>query len=189
MTAMLLLAVLAAPAPYLARLETSKGAIVIEVVPSWAPRAAARFRELVENGFYDDSRFFRVVAGKWVQFGISGDPRAKKWPEFPDEDAGLARHTNSRGTVGFAFAVPNGRGTQVFINLGDNSRLDAQGFAPFGRVVQGMDVVDALYSGYGEESGGGIRGGKQGPLLEGGNAWLDAHFPRLDKLLHATIIH
>jgi peptidyl-prolyl cis-trans isomerase A (cyclophilin A) len=176
--------------PFRVRLETTKGPIVIEVVPQWAPRAAERFRELVRAGYYDDTRFFRVVEGRWAQFGISGDPGlAKKWRDatFADEDAG-PRRSNLRGTVAFAFAVPGGRGTQVFINLGDNSRLDGQGFAPFGRVIEGMGVAGALYGGYGESSGGGIRGGKQEPLFDGGNAWLDAHFPLLDHLLRAHVL-
>ena len=175
--------------PYRVRLETTKGPIVIEVVPEWAPRAAERFRELVRIGYYDDSRFFRVTE-RWAQFGISGDAAlAKKWREatFPDEAPGK-RQSCLRGTVAFAFAVPNGRGTQVFVNLADNARLDAQGFAPFGRVVEGMEVADALYRGYGESSGGGIRAGKQQPLFEGGNAWLDANFPMLDKLRRARLL-
>ena len=175
--------------PYRVRLETTKGPLVIEVVPSWAPRAAERFGELVRSGYYDDSRFFRVTT-RWAQFGVSGKPTvAQKWRQatFPDEEPG-ERTSNVRGTVAFAFAVPNGRSTQVFINLADNRRLDAEGFVPFGRVVEGMDVADALYSGYGESSGGGIRGGKQDPLFSGGNAWLDAHFPLLDSLLRARIL-
>jgi len=175
--------------PYRVRLETTKGALVIEVVPQWAPRAAERFRDLVRIGYYDDTRFFRVTS-RWAQFGISGNPTlAKKWRDatFPDEDPG-ERHSNLRGTVAFAFAVPNGRSTQVFINLADSPRLDAEGFAPFGRVVEGMEVAAALYGGYGESSGGGIRGGKQQPLFDDGNAWLDAHFPLLDSLLRARIL-
>jgi peptidyl-prolyl cis-trans isomerase A (cyclophilin A) len=183
------LAALLAVQPYRVRIETTKGPLVIEVMPDWAPRAAERFRELVRIGYYDDSRFFRVTP-RWAQFGISGKPAlAKKWRDatFADEEAG-PRKSNLRGTVVFAFAVPNGRSTQVFINLVDNPRLDAEGFAPFGRVVEGMKLVDALYAGYGESSGGGIRGGKQQPLFDGGNAWLDAHFPRLDSLLSARIL-
>ena len=175
--------------PYRVRLETTKGPLVIEVVPRWAPRAAERFRELVRIGYYDDSRFFRVTS-RWAQFGISGNPTlAQKWRDatFADEDPG-DRRSNLRGTVAFAFAVPHGRGTQVFINLADNRGLDAEGFVPFGRVVEGMKVADALYGGYGESSGGGIRGGKQQPLFAGGNAWLDAHFPLLDSLLRARIL-
>src|SRR3954452_14012192 len=142
---------LAAPSFHV-RMETTRGPIVVEVVADQAPRAAARFRELVLGGYYDDRRFFRVVKGRWAQFGINGNPAvAKKWRKaaFPDE-AG-PRKSNVRGTVAFAFAVPGGRTTQVFINLADNRRLDARGFAPFGRVVQGMEHVDALYAGYGEE--------------------------------------
>jgi cyclophilin family peptidyl-prolyl cis-trans isomerase len=122
-----------------------------------------------------------------VQFGIAGDPKIARKESFPDEGEHVVQ-SNQRGTIAFAFATANGRATQVFINLADNSRLDAQGFVPFGRVVEGMDVVDALYGGYGETSGGGVRGGKQQPLFDGGNAWLDAHFPRLDKLLRARIV-
>ena len=175
--------------PYRVQLETTKGPIVLQVVPAWAPLAAERFRELVRIGYYDDSRFFRVTS-KWVQFGISGNPTlARKWRDatFSDELPG-ERAANLRGTVAFAFAVPHGRSTQVFINLVDNRRLDAEGFVPFARVVEGMKVVDSLYAGYGESSGGGIRGGKQDPLFTGGNAWLDAHFPLLDSLLRARIL-
>ena len=180
----MLLAIFAA---FLVQLETTKGPVVIEVRPEWAPRAAERFRALVTSGFYDDSRFFRVVKGKWVQFGIAGHPaRSRRWAAFPDEARG-AREPNLRGTVAFAFAVPNGRATQVFVNLADNRALDAQGFAPFGRVLQGMDAIDRLYSGYGESSGGGIRAGHQQPLLGGGNTFLDAHFPLLDRLLSARL--
>jgi cyclophilin family peptidyl-prolyl cis-trans isomerase len=185
-----LLAVALAAPSFHVRLETTRGPVLIEVAPAWAPRGAARFRELVNNGYYDDTRFFRVVKGRWAQFGINGDPAvARKWRKatFPDEAPG-PRQSNLRGTVAFAFAVAGGRSTQVFINLADNQRLDAQGFAPFGRVVEGMENVEALYGGYGEESGGGIRGGKQEPLFEGGNAWLDARFPRLDRILRARLL-
>ena len=182
MLAVLLSAALALQ-PYRVRLDTTKGAMVIEVVPEWAPRAAERFRELVRAGYYDDSRFFRVTK-RWAQFGIAGKPAKPPGP-FADEEPGK-RRSCLRGTVAFAFAVPGGRSTQVFINLVDNPQLD--GFAPFGRVVEGMEVADALYSGYGESSGGGIRGGKQQPLYEGGNAWLDAHFPLLDKLIRARVL-
>jgi homoserine O-acetyltransferase len=176
-------------APSMARfrvlLETSKGPIVIEVIPDWAPRGADRFRELVTAGYYDDAHFFRVVKDRWAQFGINGDPAvAKRWRRatISDEEPGPPRKSNARGTAAFAFAEPNGRSTQVFINLGDNSRLDALGFVPFGRVVEGMEVAAALDSRYGETSGGGIRAGRQQPLFEGGNAWLDEHFPGIDRI-------
>jgi peptidyl-prolyl cis-trans isomerase A (cyclophilin A) len=183
---------LAAPAkPFEVRLQTNRGAIVLEVHPEWAPRGAQRFRELVESGYYDGSRFFRVVPGKWAQFGIAGKPELasrRRSETIPDETSG-ERQSNTRGMVAFAFAEPNGRGTQVFISLGDNSRLDAQGFVPFAKVISGMDAVDSLNGESGETSGGGIRAGKQDPLFRGGNAWLDEHFPKLDKLETARVLN
>ncbi len=177
------------PTVYDVRLETSKGPIVIEVHRDWAPHGADRFRELVAGGYYDDSRFFRVVAGKWAQFGINGDPRvAQAWRTrtIPDDPRMVS---NVRGTVAFAFAVPNGRTTQVYIALSDLSATqDAQGFAPFGRVVDGMDVADRLNAEYGENSGSGIRAGRQQPLFDGGNAYLDRAFPRLDRIVRARVI-
>ena len=177
-----------APANFRVRLETSKGAIVIDVHRDWAPHGADRFYELVRSHYYDDSRFFRVVKGRWAQFGINGEPSvASAWRTrtIPDDPR---TQSNVRGTVAFAFAVPNGRATQVYIALTDLSATqDAQGFAPFGQVVEGMDVADRLNSEYGETSGSGIRAGKQQPLFDGGNAYLDSNFPRLDRLLKATV--
>ena len=174
------------------RLETTKGAIVIELHRDWAPNGVDRFRELVANRYYDDTRFFRVVAERWAQFGINGDPVvAAEWREktIPDDPR---MQSNVRGTVAFAFAVPNGRSTQVYIALTDLSATqDVQGFAPIGRVVEGMDVAAALNSEYGETSGGGIRAGRQQPLFDpssGGNAYLDREFPRLDRIIRATIL-
>jgi peptidyl-prolyl cis-trans isomerase A (cyclophilin A) len=170
------------------RLETSKGEVLIEVHREWAPFGADRFLELVRRHYYDDTRVFRVVAGRWAQFGIHGDPRVSaRWRRrtIPDDPP---RVSNARGTVAFAFAVPHGRTTQVFVNLADNTSLDAQGFAPFGRVTQGMEVADALESTYGETAGGGIRAGHQEPLFAGGNAYLDREFPRLDRILRAAVI-
>jgi homoserine O-acetyltransferase len=179
-----------APREYKVRLETSKGAIVIEVHRDWAPGGADRFYELVTSGYYDDNRFFRVVAGRWAQFGINGDPRiATAWrpKTFPDETG--PRQSNTRGTVAFAFAVPNGRTTQVYIALSDLSATqDPQGFAPIGRVVEGMDVADRLNAEYGENSGSGIRAGKQQPLFDGGNAYLDREYPRLDRIIRARVV-
>jgi homoserine O-acetyltransferase len=127
------------------------------------------------------------VAGRWAQFGIHGDPRVSaRWRHRTIEDD-PPRVSNTRGTVAFAFAVPNGRTTQVFISLADYTALDAQGFAPFGRVTSGMEVADALESTYGETAGGGIRAGHQDPLFAGGNAYLDREFPRLDRILRAVI--
>jgi cyclophilin family peptidyl-prolyl cis-trans isomerase len=177
------------PTPsYRVRLETSKGAIVIAVHREWAPNGADRFRELVTTHYFDDSRFFRVVKGQWAQFGINGNPAiAKAWRTrtIPDDPN---RQSVTRGRVAFAFKDPNGRTTQIYISLRDNSYQDTQGFAPFGEVVDGMEVADALNSEYGETSGGGIRAGKQDPLFDGGNALLDREFPRLDRLIHATVM-
>jgi peptidyl-prolyl cis-trans isomerase A (cyclophilin A) len=159
----------ASPTEFRVRLQTTKGDIVIEVHRDWAPHGADRFYELVRAGYYDDVAFSRVRANMWAQFGINGDPRVSTaWRKrtIPDDPF---KESNVRGTVAFAFAVPNGRTTQVFINLADNHLThDREPFVPFGRVVEGMDIVDSLYSGYGEEAGSGIRSGKQGPLFEHG---------------------
>jgi homoserine O-acetyltransferase len=177
-----------APDLFRVRLDTTRGAIVIEVHRGWAPRGADRFHNLVAAGYYDASRLFRVIKGKWAQFGINGDPRVSQaWRDrtIPDDPR---VETNVRGTVAFAFAVPNGRTTQVFINLQDNTAThDKEPFVPFGRVVEGLEVADALYAEYGETAGGGIRAGKQAPLFEEGNAYLARHFPNLDVIRRATI--
>ena len=177
-----------APDVFRVRLETSKGTFVIEAHRAWAPYGVDRFYNLVRTGFFDDSRFFRVRAGFITQFGIPGDPSVTAlWKDrtMPDDPV---RQTNTRGAVAYAMTGPDTRTTQLYINYGDNARLDAEGFAPIGRVVEGMDVVDQLYAGYDEEAGGGMRGGKQHQMLEGGNVHLDAHFPLLDKLLRATMV-
>jgi homoserine O-acetyltransferase len=170
------------------KLDTSQGAIVIELHREWSPTGVDRFYHLVRAGYYDDARFFRVIAGRWAQFGINGDPAvAKQWRTrtIPDEPR---RQSNTRGMVAFAFAVPNGRATQVFIELRDNSAThDAEPFVPIGKVIEGMEVADRLYSGYGETSGGGIRAGKQDALFDGGNAYLQSNFPKLDWIRKATI--
>jgi cyclophilin family peptidyl-prolyl cis-trans isomerase len=173
---------------YNVRLDTTKGAIVIAVHRDWAPNGAVRFHALVTTGYFDDSRFFRVVKGQWAQFGINRDPKvATAWRERTIRDDPRVQ-SNTRGRVAFAFATPNGRTTQIYISLRDNSYQDQQGFVPFGEVVDGMNVADALNSEYGETAGGGIRAGKQQPLFDGGAAYLDRAFPRLDRLLHARVI-
>jgi peptidyl-prolyl cis-trans isomerase A (cyclophilin A) len=176
-----------APPDFRVRLDTTKGPIVIAVHRAWAPHGADRFYELVTARYFDDTRFFRVVKGQWAQFGINGDPKiASSWRDrtMPDDPRG---QSVTRGRVAFAFAVPNGRTTQIYISLRDNSYQDDQGFVPFGEVVEGMDVADALNSEYGESSGGGIRAGKQQPLFDGGNAYLDREYPRLDRILRARV--
>ena len=177
-----------APAEYRVRFETSKGPIVIAVHRAWAPRGADRFYDLVTSRYFDDTRFFRVVKGQWAQFGIAGDPKvATRWrtQTIPDDPRG---QSNVRGRVAFAFKDPNARTTQIYISLRDNSNQDDQGFVPFGEVVEGMDVADALNGEYGENSGGGIRAGHQDPLFEGGNAYIDREYPRLDRIVMASLI-
>lgn len=165
--------------------ETSKGAFVIEVHPDWAPLGAARFLELVESGYYDDARFHRVVPDFITQWGLAGDPSVTAlWIDAAiDDDPVVA--SNTRGRIAFAFTEPGTRTTQVYINMIDNVRLDSTGFAPFGEIVAGMDVVDAIYSGYGETSGGGVRRGDQRRIVAEGNAYLDREFPLLDRLVRA----
>jgi len=177
-----------APDEFDVHMETTKGNMVIEVHRDWAPLGADRFYNLVRAGYYDDTRFYRVIEGKWAQFGINGDPKiSNAWRErtFPDDPR---VESNTRGTIAFAFAVPNGRTTQVFINLRDNSATHDGEFAPFGKIVRGMEVADGLDTEYGETAGSGIRSGKQGPLFEHGNAYLDKNFPRLDHIIRATIV-
>jgi cyclophilin family peptidyl-prolyl cis-trans isomerase len=178
-----------APERFDVRLETSKGIIRLEIYRDWSPHGVDRFYNLVRAGYYDQVRFHRVVKDRWAQFGINGNPRISKvWrtKAIPDD---RRRESNVRGTIAYAFAVPNGRTTQVFINLQDNSAThDAEPFVPFGRITEGLDVADALNSEYGDSSGGGIRAGKQGPLFEGGNAYLERNFPRLDYIIRTTII-
>lgn len=170
------------------RLETTKGAIVLELSRAWAPHGVDRFYALVRAGYYDDAAIFRIRAGVWAQFGINGVPEvAQRWRRqpIPDDPRVLS---NVRGTVSYAFAVANGRTTQVFINLRDNrDKLDGEPFVPFARVVEGIEVADALYAEYGEQAGGGIRAGKQDPVFEGGNAYLRREFPNLDYITRASV--
>jgi peptidyl-prolyl cis-trans isomerase A (cyclophilin A) len=175
-----------APPVYRAMFDTSKGPFVIEVHRDWAPNGADRFYNLVKNGFYDDARFFRVVEGFMVQFGISGNPKVSAvWKEARIKDDPV-RISNKRTFVTFATAGPNTRTTQVFISFGDNHNLDGQGFAPFGQVVSGMKVVDSLYNGYGEGAPQGL-GPEQGKLQAQGNQYLAERFSLLDYVKKATI--
>jgi homoserine O-acetyltransferase len=176
-----------APDVFHARVETSRGPFVIEVVRAWSPLGADRFYTLARTGYYDDSRFSRVVPGFIAQFGVAGDSaKNAMWSKraFPDDSV---RSTNVRGAAAFAMTGPNTRTTQIYINLVDNRRLDSTGFSPIGRVIEGMSVVDRLYGGYGENSGGGVRAGRQGPLMNGGNAYADREYPLLDRLQRIVV--
>jgi len=175
-----------APAVYKARFDTSKGTFVVEVHRDWAPNGADRFYNLVKNGFYDNGRFFRVISDFMVQFGINGDPKISAvWEDANIKDDPV-RQSNQRGYITFATRGPNTRTTQVFINFADNRALDQQGFSPFGRVVSGMEVVNALYSGYGEGAPRGA-GPDQQRIQAQGNAYLIKSFPKLDYIKKAAI--
>jgi peptidyl-prolyl cis-trans isomerase A (cyclophilin A) len=170
-----------APDLFKAKFSSTKGDFVVEVHRDWAPNGADRFYNLVKSGFYDDTRFFRVVQSFMVQFGLSGDPAVNsKWQDASITDDPV-KQSNKRGFVTFAMRGPNTRTTQVFVNYVDNSRLDSGGFAPFGQVVQGMDVVDKINSSYGESP-------NQGAIQNQGNAYLDQKFPQLDGVTHAEIV-
>ena len=175
-----------APDSFRVRFSTTRGDFVIEVHRAWAPRGADRFYNLVRSGFYNGVRFFRVMPGFMAQFGIHGDTVVTAaWREQRIADDPV-RRTNVRGTVTFATAGPGTRTTQVFINYRNNDRLDAMGFAPFGQVVVGMDVVDKLYGGYGEAAPQG-RGPDQYRLNVEGEKYLARQFPQLDKIRKATV--
>jgi homoserine O-acetyltransferase len=161
---------------------------VLAIERALSPRGADRFYHLVQTGYFDDSRFFRVVPRFIAQFGIPGDPSiARVWKDLTIPDDSV-RTSNVRGTIAYAMTGPDTRTTQLFVSLIDNNRLDAQGFSPLGKVVRGMDVVDRLYGGYGESAGGGMRAGKQQRMMQEGNRHLDRDYPKLDKLLRARVI-
>ena len=170
-----------APATYKAKFDTSGGVFVIEVHRDWAPLGADRFYNLVKNGFFDECRFFRVVANFMVQFGINGDPKVQgAWRTANLKDDVGSKQSNKRGYITFATAGPNTRTTQVFINFKDNAFLDAQGFSPFGQVVDGMDLVDKINAEYGEKP-------NQSSIQMQGNAYLSKEFPKLAYVKKATI--
>jgi homoserine O-acetyltransferase len=179
-----------APARSVITLVTTKGDVDIEVTRDWAPRSADRFYNLARMGYYDDTRIHRVVNDQWAQWGINGTPAiAQAWrsANFAN-DPFVPEHSNVRGTVAFAFKDQTALTTQVFINLRDNSPThDKEPFVPFGRVVRGMDVVDKWNKQYGDGAGGGIRAGRQDPLFEGGNVFIDRTYPGLDSILRVTI--
>jgi peptidyl-prolyl cis-trans isomerase A (cyclophilin A) len=170
------------------KFETSKGDVVLEVHPEWAPIGAAHFKELVEAKFYDDCRFFRVLDGFMAQIGMNGDPKVQaKWGEATIKDEPVKK-SNKRGFVTYAKSgLPNSRSTQIFFNYGDNANLDADGFAPFALVTKGMTVLDKLHSGYGEGAPNG-RGPSQDGIRVQGNEYLNKSFPKLDYVKKATVI-
>ena len=170
-----------APDLYKVNLDTSKGAVVIEVHRDWAPIGADHFYELVKSGFYDGARFFRVLPGFMAQFGIAGDPQVNaKWKDVNLQDDPV-KQSNTRGMVTFAkTSLPNSRSTQLYINTVNNARLDSDGFAPIGQVVSGMEAVDTFYTGYGQTP-------DQGQINAEGNAYLQKDFPQLDFIKKATV--
>lgn len=175
-----------APDTFTVRLETTKGAVLIDVTRAWAPHGADRFYTLVREGYFQDIAFFRVIEGFMAQAGIHGDPAvSRQWRDrnIPDDPV---EQSNTRGMVSYAMAGPGTRTTQFFINLVDNSRLDSMGFAPFGR-VRDMSVVDRLHAGYGEGAPRG-RGPIQGRIQNEGNTYLRADFPEMDYIRSASIV-
>ena len=161
--------------------ETSGGDFTVEVHREWSPNGADRFHKLVESGFYDECRFFRVVPGFMVQWGINGDPEIQQnWVNAKIEDDRVTK-SNKRGLMTFATSGKNSRTSQVFINYGDNARLDGLGFSPFGQIIEGMDVVDAINSQYGEQP-------DQGLIQAKGNEYLNKSFPKLTHIKKATVV-
>jgi peptidyl-prolyl cis-trans isomerase A (cyclophilin A) len=169
-----------APPTFRVRFETSRGPFTVEVRRAWAPRGADRFHQLVQSGYYDNNRFFRVVPGFVVQFGMHADPAVNAaWDKLPIQDDSVAQ-SNKRGSITFATSGPDTRTTQLFINLVDNPQLDGMGFSPFGTVVEGMGVVDSIYAGYGESP-------QQDQIAARGNAYLEQDFPQLDFIRTARL--
>jgi peptidyl-prolyl cis-trans isomerase A (cyclophilin A) len=169
------------------KFETTKGDFVVEVYKDWAPLGAQRFFQLVTTGFYDNSKFFRVLPGFVVQFGLAADPSLSQMMGASPIKDDPAKESNVKGTLTFATAGPNTRTTQMFVNLEDNQRLDGMGFTPVGKVVEGMSVVEGLYGGYGEGAPRG-NGPDQGKIRSQGNAYLEASFPRLDGIKRTSIV-
>lgn len=176
-----------APDLFRVTFETSRGPFVVEARRSWSPKGVDRFYQLVKNGYYDGNRFFRVVPGFVVQWGAHGDPAVNAaWDKLYIADDSVA-HSNARGTVVFATMGPNTRAAQLFVNLVNNSQLDGMGFSPFGEVVDGMAVVDSLYSGYGEGPPAGF-GPDQREIMQRGNTYLERNFPDLDFIRSARVL-
>ena len=170
-----------APEEFKVKFETSCGTFTLEVHRKYAPLGVDQFHKAIKEGFYDECRFFRVVPDFVVQFGINGDPKVQeKWRDSPIKDDPVTV-SNVRGSVCYATAGADTRTTQLFINLGDNSRLNKMGFAPFGKIVEGMDVVDKITSEYGQSP-------NQGKIQDEGNTYLKEDFPKLDYIKKATIV-
>jgi len=170
-----------APAEFKASFTTTAGVFIVDVHRDWAPLGADRFYNLVRRGFFTNASFFRVVPGFVVQFGLNANPAINKaWHEANIQDDPV-KQTNKRGTLVFATAGPNTRTTQLFINFGDNSRLDGMGFAPFGEIIQGMDVVDKINAEYGEKP-------DQDLITEQGDAYIAKNFPKIDRIKFARIV-
>ena len=170
-----------APENFKVAMTTTKGDVVIEVHRAWAPLGADRFYNLVKAGFFNDAAFFRVLPGFVVQFGLNGNPAVNKaWADTKFRDDPV-KETNKKGTITFATAGANTRTTQLFINLGENQRLDSMGFSPFGTVTEGMDVVEKIYSGYGESP-------DQEKITNQGKAYLSKNFPQMDSIKTAKVI-
>jgi peptidyl-prolyl cis-trans isomerase A (cyclophilin A) len=170
-----------APAVFKARFTTTAGNFLVEVHRDWAPLGADRFYNLVRSGYFTNAAFFRVVPGFVVQFGLNANPAINKvWADANIHDDPV-QQSNTRGRLVFATAGPNTRTTQLFINYANNARLDGMGFAPFGTVLEGMDVVDKIYSGYGETP-------SQDLITSQGDAYLSAQFPKMDKIKLARIL-
>jgi peptidyl-prolyl cis-trans isomerase A (cyclophilin A) len=169
-----------APATFKVKFDSSAGPFVVEVNRAWAPNAADHFYTLVKNGFYNDARFFRVVPGFMVQFGINADPAVQaKFKNSIQDDP--VKESNKKGYVTFAqTSAPNSRSTQIFVNYKDNAFLDGQRFAPFGRVISGMEAVEKINSEAGEKP-------NQGAIQSQGNVYLKKEFPKLDYVKTATI--
>jgi peptidyl-prolyl cis-trans isomerase A (cyclophilin A) len=177
-----------APDQFRVKFETTKGPFVVQVTRASAPLGADRFYNLVKMGYYNDVAFFRVVDGFMAQFGINGDPKVNEKWESANIDDDPTRESNVRGAITFAARTsPNTRTTQLFINFGDNSQLDSRGFAPFGKVVEGMNIVDQLYKGYGEGAPRGS-GPRQDLAQSQGNSYLRAQFPKLDFIKRVSMV-
>jgi peptidyl-prolyl cis-trans isomerase A (cyclophilin A) len=170
-----------APDVFDVKFTTTKGDFIVQVNRAWAPIGADRFYNLVKHGFFTGAPFFRVVPGFIIQFGLTGDPAVNRaWRSANIKDDPVTQ-SNKPGTITFATAGPNTRTTQLFINFGNNGGLDGQGFAPFGTVTSGMDVVKNLYSGYGEQP-------DQGAITSQGKTYIEKHFPKIDSITSATVV-